>query len=557
MHKVLFVDYDEIGAFLFRYAKAINDYNKNLKAYYLSFGNFNRRHDSNSFHFCTTDFDWNFSRVFPPDSYGNTINHLDEKIDYLKKVASDVKPDVVFTSGRGGYLCYKSGLRYCYWAYGSDIEQFAFGITSHADSLYKYAFVNDYINSSLDFDNDSCAEVLKENIWYQGIKNADKITILPRALKNLRRITKEYRLFHLPHLVDSNNIKHDSSSFDRKIFFSSTRHCWGGGRHYMGDNKGNDVLLNAVALYKHKSGDSSFELRLIEKGPDVNKSRELVNFLGLGRQTTWLKEISRDKLKQFYREATICFGQFGTDCLENNTVEPMSFGVPTISWYGMMDRFPFTEIPFYKSSPPIINSKDPEAIACFLFELLKDRLKYIDVRERSFDWCLRNCSVEQVAETFSNLAIGNIELVENRKYSGLLWNAEHDDAVKKCYSNYCNLYLAYQNLDQKFHAITKHILKYAPKRICLSPPYKKEMGNAWTVSLREYASISDNSDNRRRSSLLLIENGNPLLSNHAHHDEVRNVGNGAYSHWLDTLFFSTTDNSDPNTNGRVYEIVIV
>jgi hypothetical protein len=60
------------------------------------------------------------------------------------------------------------------------------------------------------------------------------------------------------------------------------------------------------------------------------------------------------------------------------------------------------------------------------------------------------------------------------------------------------------------------------------------------------------SDADGNSWLVLYEDGQPLPRPHACHDEVRNRGHGAYSHWSGKLYFSTPDNSDPRNNGRTY-----
>jgi len=59
----------------------------------------------------------------------------------------------------------------------------------------------------------------------------------------------------------------------------------------------------------------------------------------------------------------------------------------------------------------------------------------------------------------------------------------------------------------------------------------------------------------RTSRLALLEDGKPLPTPHASHDLVRKTGKGAYCHWGDQLYFSTSDNSDPTTNGRTYTVV--
>ena len=52
----------------------------------------------------------------------------------------------------------------------------------------------------------------------------------------------------------------------------------------------------------------------------------------------------------------------------------------------------------------------------------------------------------------------------------------------------------------------------------------------------------------------VYEDGKPLPSPDAMHDDIRKDGLGRYSVWGKSLYFSTSDNSDPVTNGRVYEL---
>lgn len=64
------------------------------------------------------------------------------------------------------------------------------------------------------------------------------------------------------------------------------------------------------------------------------------------------------------------------------------------------------------------------------------------------------------------------------------------------------------------------------------------------------------SDAEGRSRLVLLEDGRPLGPAHALHDEVRALGAGRYSHWGRRLLFSTSDGTDPRTNGRTYSLVL-
>ena len=57
--------------------------------------------------------------------------------------------------------------------------------------------------------------------------------------------------------------------------------------------------------------------------------------------------------------------------------------------------------------------------------------------------------------------------------------------------------------------------------------------------------------------MILLEDGKPLGPAHSIHDGIRGLGCGRFSHWGPNLWFSTSDNSDPLTNGRRYSIAVL
>jgi len=80
----------------------------------------------------------------------------------------------------------------------------------------------------------------------------------------------------------------------------------------------------------------------------------------------------------------------------------------------------------------------------------------------------------------------------------------------------------------------------------------KEIGHCWKAALPAHVPSGDDISDNDRSLLRLFEDGRELGPPHSHHAAVRESGGGLYSHWGDTLFFSTSDNSDPRANGRSY-----
>ena len=83
----------------------------------------------------------------------------------------------------------------------------------------------------------------------------------------------------------------------------------------------------------------------------------------------------------------------------------------------------------------------------------------------------------------------------------------------------------------------------------LNPPFIFKKGLCWTVAVLPYGDDVTTGDT---SKLVLLEDSRSLGPSHASHDCIVLDGAGAYSHWHTYLYFSTTDGSDPNTNGRLY-----
>nr|WP_249208906.1 glycosyltransferase [Magnetospirillum sulfuroxidans] len=59
----------------------------------------------------------------------------------------------------------------------------------------------------------------------------------------------------------------------------------------------------------------------------------------------------------------------------------------------------------------------------------------------------------------------------------------------------------------------------------------------------------------RHSAVSVLEDGRRLGPGHAGRDPVRAMGQGRFSHWGWWLYFSSSDGTDPRTNGRRYELL--
>src|SRR5581483_4972959 len=95
-------------------------------------------------------------------------------------------------------------------------------------------------------------------------------------------------------------------------------------------------------------------------------------------------------------------------------------------------------------------------------------------------------------------------------------------------------------------------LRFWMTRQRLAGPFLHQPEHGWWTALPGLTAEADGLSDQRRSCLQLYEDGIRLRPAHSSHDAVRKIGRGRFSHWQSQMLFSSSDNSDPNTNGRRY-----
>lgn len=93
-----------------------------------------------------------------------------------------------------------------------------------------------------------------------------------------------------------------------------------------------------------------------------------------------------------------------------------------------------------------------------------------------------------------------------------------------------------------------------------STTLQPDQGRAFTAALSDLATwpwqvSGDGMERPRRSTVRLGEDGQALGPAHSLHQTIIERGGGAFSHWRDYLILSSSDGSDPRTNGRRYQVV--
>ena len=87
----------------------------------------------------------------------------------------------------------------------------------------------------------------------------------------------------------------------------------------------------------------------------------------------------------------------------------------------------------------------------------------------------------------------------------------------------------------------------------LQRPFKRRGGHSWTGAIPDF--LCNDTATKSRVAFRFFESDVLVTAcSNAGHDEIATLGGGRHAFWTDLFCFSTTDNSDPNTNGRSYEL---
>lgn len=87
------------------------------------------------------------------------------------------------------------------------------------------------------------------------------------------------------------------------------------------------------------------------------------------------------------------------------------------------------------------------------------------------------------------------------------------------------------------------------------PLSRPDGGHCFLAELPAAILSGENLDHLRASPLRLFEGSRELGPASSLNDAIRERGGGAFCHWGRHLYFSASDNTDPNTNGRPYHVL--
>jgi glycosyltransferase involved in cell wall biosynthesis len=168
------------------------------------------------------------------------------------------------------------------------------------------------------------------------------------------------------------------------ILFAPSRHDWA--------LKGNDLLLKAFARLKAATRLNPV-LILCEWGQEVEKSKRLIEELGVTSCVAWVPPLNKMKLIDYYNAADVVLDQFTIGTFGTVTPEAMACGKPVLLHF---DRRVHEWC--YSEMPPVVAARTEDEIFERLVELSGDPGYRSALGQSSREWIVKYHGWELVAD---------------------------------------------------------------------------------------------------------------------------------------------------------------
>jgi glycosyltransferase involved in cell wall biosynthesis len=168
------------------------------------------------------------------------------------------------------------------------------------------------------------------------------------------------------------------------ILFAPSRHNW--------LLKGNDRLIRAFARFL-KATHRNPILILCGWGQEVDRSRTLIDDLGIAAKVVWTPPLNKMKLIQYYNAADIVLDQFTIGTFGTVTPEAMACAKPVVLHF---DRQVHEWC--YAEMPPVVSAGTEDEIFQRISELADDPGYRSAVGQASREWVVKHHGWELVAD---------------------------------------------------------------------------------------------------------------------------------------------------------------
>ena len=330
-------------------------------------------------------------------------------LEYLRRWISLVdlakKHDLVVCSGITPIWIHWARKPFIFVSYGSDLDQEATqgwsGIPRRSITLYQKIvhFV-----------------AKRQLVW--SLRKASAVMLSPYQIETAHCLGLSNLRF-LPHMIDTelfSPMDYQQRQCEKEkmrkelgcdlILFHPPRQVWVD--RLITDCKGNDKVFRAFAKFVGVS-KKRVKLVVVEKGWDVEESKNLVNKLGISEHVVWMEPMPKPKMCRFYNMADIVLDQFVVGVFALVSVEAMACGTPVLTYVAQAP-----DGMFYSEMPPIVNvhrERDIYRKMCLLAEKrdMRDKLG----REGQ-QWVEKYCQPDVAVQKYVELFKGVLGHIDNQ-----------------------------------------------------------------------------------------------------------------------------------------------
>lgn len=234
----------------------------------------------------------------------------------------------------------------------------------------------------------------------RGIKQAKAINYFPEGIvKNGDRILKSlgHTKFKRLNFMMTDVVKHQMQPFpDNQTLriLVAARQSWSPPPSSSAselDYKGADIFIKGAAQFIKKTG-KKIEIVLVKKGPDIQKSLDLIQELKIESAITWLNEMTQKELVEEYLKSDLIVDQLSNGMVGMVGLDALAMGRPLIA-----NGRPEIWDPLLGTSSPICQAKSPEEV-CAQIEYLFDRVNREVVANKSREYAVNFFSSDAAAK---------------------------------------------------------------------------------------------------------------------------------------------------------------
>ncbi|MEQ1756370.1 MAG: glycosyltransferase [Micropepsaceae bacterium] len=158
------------------------------------------------------------------------------------------------------------------------------------------------------------------------------------------------------------------------------------------ENKKTDEMLKGFAEVRRRTALKP-KLFIIEKGPHVSETKELLAKLEIADQVTWLREMSQSSLLEWYRRVDVVFDQLGEHMIGGIALDAMLIGRPVIA-----NARPEIFVPLFGEPSPICHATNATDVAAHIGRLVNSPVVRRKMGLQCREYVTRNFNGTRTAE---------------------------------------------------------------------------------------------------------------------------------------------------------------